>query len=50
MTVEQFQRFVKPTTLTIALELASLINKYSPDPNGPWIGSTGTTPPPTATG
>ena len=40
MTVEQFQRFLKLGNITIdRYQLsASVLNKYSPDPEGPWIG------------
>ena len=40
VTVEQFQRFLKLGGITIARyqAAASILNKFSPDPEGPWIG------------
>ncbi|MFI5455786.1 MAG: SUMF1/EgtB/PvdO family nonheme iron enzyme [Isosphaerales bacterium] len=38
VTVEQFQRFVKPYTEHRLNLPGSFLNHYSPDPDGPWIG------------
>ena len=40
VTVEQFQRFLKLANITIDRYQVppSFLNKYSPDPDGPWIG------------
>jgi serine/threonine protein kinase/formylglycine-generating enzyme required for sulfatase activity/tetratricopeptide (TPR) repeat protein len=40
VTVEQFERFLKLASISIDRYQAppSLLNKYSPDPQGPWIG------------